>query len=227
MARLFVISGPSGAGKGTLIRGVLELRPDLAQVATSATTRPMRPGEEDGREYFFLSTDEFLARVDADEFVEWVEFAGNRYGTLKSEVDRLLSQGVNVILELEVDGSLVIKEARPEACLIFIDTDIDELRRRLLARQTEAADEIEARLRIAEEQAKDKLRFDHVVHNDRVERAVAELLATLERELELESERPKDCGRRRWFCRGRTSTCIPVLRRGVTSVTNRDRVVQE
>ncbi|MEI7447703.1 MAG: guanylate kinase, partial [Burkholderiales bacterium] len=179
-----VISGPSGAGKGTLIRGVLEQRPDIAQVATSATTRPMRPGEEEGREYFFLSTDKFLAKVDEDDFVEWVEFAGNHYGTLKSEVDRLLSQGANVILELEVDGSLVIKEARPDACLIFIDTDLAELRRRLISRQTEGLDEIDRRLQIAEEQSKDKLRFDHVVHNDRVERAVAELLSTLERELD-------------------------------------------
>jgi len=184
VARLFVISGPSGAGKGTLIRGVLEQRPDIAQVATSATTRPMRPGEEEGREYFFLSTDQFLAKVDEDDFVEWVEFAGNHYGTLKSEVDRLLSQGANVILELEVDGSLVIKEARPDACLIFIDTDLAELRRRLISRQTEGLDEIDRRLQIAEEQSKDKLRFDHVVHNDRVERAVAELLSTLERELD-------------------------------------------
>jgi len=184
VARLFVISGPSGAGKGTLIRGVLEQRPDIAEVATSATTRPKRPGEEEGREYFFLSTDAFLAKVNEDDFVEWVEFAGNHYGTLKSEVDRLLGQGANVILELEVDGSLVIKEARPDACLIFIDTDLVELRRRLISRQTEGPDEIDRRLQIAEEQSKDKLRFDHVVHNDEVERAVAELLATLERELD-------------------------------------------
>ena len=126
----------------------------------------------------------WLAKVDEDDFVEWVEFTGNHYGTLKSEIDRLLSQGANVILELEVDGSLVIKEARPDACLIFIDTDLAELRRRLISRQTEGLDEIDRRLQIAEEQSKDKLRFDHVVHNDRVERAVAELLSTLERELD-------------------------------------------
>jgi guanylate kinase len=184
VARLFVISGPSGAGKGTLIRGVLEASPDLARVATSATTRTMRPGETDGREYFFLSADEFDRRVGSGEFEEHVEFAGNRYGTLKSEIDGLLAGGQSVILELEVDGSLVIKEARPDACLIFIDTDLAELRRRLISRQTEAEHEIDRRLQIAEEQSKDKLRFDHVVHNDEVERAVGELLSTLKRELE-------------------------------------------
>ena len=183
MARLFVISGPSGAGKGTLIRGVLEQRPDIAEVATSATTRPKRPGEEEGREYFFLSTDAFLAKVDEDDFVEWVEFAGNHYGTLKSEVDRLLAEGANVILELEVDGSLVIQDSRPDACLIFIDTDPAELRRRLISRQTEDDGEIDVRLEIAAQQSQDKLRFDYVVHNAQVERAVAELLSTLEREL--------------------------------------------
>ena len=182
MSRLFVISGPSGAGKGTLIRGVLEARPDLAAVAVSATTRQMRPGEAEGREYYFLDADEFARRVDAGEFEEWVEFAGNRYGTLKSEIDRLLSLGANVILELEVDGSLLIRERRPDACLVFIDADPAELRRRLIARQTELAGEIDERLRIAEEQARDKHAFDHVVRNDDVDRAVYELLTILERE---------------------------------------------
>jgi guanylate kinase len=138
----------------------------------------------EGREYFFLAPETFERRVDDGEFVEWVEFAGNRYGTLKSEVDRLLAEGANVILELEVDGSLVIQDSRPEACLIFIDADPAELRRRLIGRQTEDDGEIDARLVIAEQQSQDKLRFDYVVHNDQVERAIAELLGTLERELD-------------------------------------------
>ena len=182
MARLFVISGPSGAGKGTLIRGVLEARPDLASVAVSATTRPMRPGEVDGREYFFLAADEFQRRIDAGEFEEWVEFAGNRYGTLRSEIDRLLASGKSVVLELEVDGSLVIQERRPDACLIFIDCDPAELRARLIARQTESSGEIDERLAIAEAQSADKGRFDHVILNDRVDRAVGELLEVMEAE---------------------------------------------
>jgi len=180
MSRLFVISGPSGAGKGTLIRGVLEARPDLARVATSATTRAMRPGEVQGREYHFLTMEEFVRGVEAGEFEEWVEFAGNRYGTLKREIDGILAEGANVILELEVEGSLLIKERRPDAVLVFIDCDPDQLHDRLVARQTESSGEIVERLRIATEQATERHRFDHVVVNERVDDAVAELLELLE-----------------------------------------------
>ena len=133
IAILFVISGPSGAGKGTLIHGVLDRDPDIAAVAVSATTRRQREGEEEGREYYFLSDDEFQRRVDADAFEEHVSFAGGRYGTLKEEVDRLLAEGRNVILELEVEGSFAIRRRRPDACLIFIDAPLDELDRRLQA----------------------------------------------------------------------------------------------
>ena len=104
LPRLFVISGPSGAGKGTLIHGLLE-RSDRYAVAVSAATRPRRPGEVDGREYHFLSDEEFQRRVDAGEFLEFVAYAGGRYGTLEAEVDRLLASGKGVILELEVEGS--------------------------------------------------------------------------------------------------------------------------
>ncbi|MGA0122999.1 MAG: guanylate kinase [Gaiellales bacterium] len=180
MSRLFVISGPSGAGKGTLIRGVLEARPDLARVATSATTRAMRPGEVQGREYHFMTVEEFARGVADGEFEEWVEFAGNRYGTLKREIDGILAQGANVILELEVEGSLLIKERRPDAVLVFIDCDPDALHDRLVARQTESSGEITERLRIAVEQGREKHRFDHVVVNERVDDAVEELLLLLE-----------------------------------------------
>ena len=181
-AIVFVISGPSGAGKGTLIRAVLARRPDLARVAISATTRPRRPGEEHGREYYFLDDLEFQRLVDEDAFEEHVSFAGGRYGTLRSEVDRLLAAGENVILELEVEGAFAIRRRRPEACLIFIDAPLDELERRLRHRATEMSGEIEMRLEIAREQSSSKHAFDEVILNDSVERAASELLATMERE---------------------------------------------
>ena len=177
---VFVISGPSGAGKGTLIREVLSRRPDIARVAISATTRPRRPGEEHGREYYFLDDVEFQRLVDDDAFEEHVSFAGGRYGTLRSEVDRLLADGESVILELEVEGAFAIRRRRPGACLIFIDAPHAELERRLRHRATEMSGEIEMRLDIAREQATARDAFDHVIVNDSVERAADELLATME-----------------------------------------------
>ncbi len=182
IARLFVISGPSGAGKGTLIRGLLTADPTLARVAISATTRPMRQGEREGHDYFFLSRDEFMHRVAAGDFEEHVEFASHCYGTLKSEIDGLLAEGTSVILELEVDGSLVIRKRRPEACLIFIDCPADELQRRLEARGTETEAEIAERLRIAAEQSSEKHQFDHVLVNDDVEQSVRALRAIVQDE---------------------------------------------
>ena len=182
--RLFVISGPSGAGKGTLIKAVLARAPELARVAVSATTRPRRPGELEGREYYFLTDEEFQRRVDADAFEEHVSFAGGRYGTLRAEIDRLLGSGQNVILELEVEGAFAIKRRRPEAVLIFIDAPIDELERRLRRRATEMSGEIEMRLAIARGQAQAKHAFDEVIVNDDVERASEELFATMSAVLE-------------------------------------------
>ncbi len=152
-------------------------------MAVSATTRRQRAGEVDGREYYFLSDEEFQRRVDHDEFEEHVSFAGGRYGTLKSEVDRLLADGHNVILELEVDGSFAIRRRRPDACLIFIEAPLEELERRLKDRNTEHAGEIEMRLRIAREQAEARDSFDHVVVNVDAEQATNELLATMKSEL--------------------------------------------
>ena len=145
----------------------------------SATTRRQRAGEVDGREYFFLSDDEFQRRVDNDEFEEHVSFAGGRYGTLKTEVDRLLAEGQNVILELEVEGAFEIRRRRPDAVLIFIDAPLDELERRLKDRNTEIEREIEMRLRIARQQASSRGGFDHVVINDDADEAAEVLLATM------------------------------------------------
>jgi guanylate kinase len=148
-------------------------------VAVSATTRRQRAGEVDGREYYFLTDEEFQRRVDNDEFEEHVSFAGGRYGTLKSEVDRLLAEGSNVILELEVEGAFAIRRRRPDACLIFIDAPLEELERRLKDRNTEMEGEIAMRLRIAREQAASRGEFDHVVCNVDADEATEVLLATM------------------------------------------------
>jgi guanylate kinase len=179
VGRLIVISGPSGAGKGTLIAKLLE-QSDRFAVATSATTRRRRPGEEDGREYFFLDDDEFQHRVDRNEFLEHVSYAGGRYGTLRSEVDRLLASGRDVILELEVDGAFNVRRRRPDALLVFIDPpSFDVLERRLRDRATDSAGEITTRLAIAREQLEQRDQFDIVVVNDDRERAAQELSARL------------------------------------------------
>jgi guanylate kinase len=179
VGRLIVISGPSGAGKGTLISRLLE-RSDQFRVATSATTRPRRRNEVDGREYHFMSDAEFQQRVDRNEFLEHVSYAGGRYGTLREEVDRLLETGHDVILELEVDGAFNVRRRRPDARLVFIDPpSFEDLERRLTERATDSAGEISTRLEIAREQLEAKDAFDVVVVNDDRERAADELLAML------------------------------------------------
>jgi guanylate kinase len=182
--RLFVVTGPSGAGKGTLIQKLVSGRPDLA-VAVSATTRPRRPGEEDGREYHFLSTDEFQRRVDAGDFLEHVDYvSGHRYGTLRDEVDRILASDRSVVLELETHGAKEVQAALPDAVTIFVEPPtFAELERRLRERATESAGEIGERLELARRQAEEAGDFDHVVTNDDVERAVAELGAIVDKAL--------------------------------------------
>ncbi len=182
--RLFVVTGPSGAGKGTLIRKLVAARPDLA-VAVSATTRPRRPGEEDGRDYHFLSGEEFQRRVDAGDFLEHVDYvSGHRYGTLREEVDGILASGRSVILELETHGAKEVQASLPDAVTIFIEPpSFAELERRLRDRATESAGEIGERLELARRQAEEAGDFDHVVTNDDVGRAVEELGAIVDRAL--------------------------------------------
>ena len=174
--RLVVVTGPSGAGKGTLIRRLVERRPDL-EVAVSATTRPRRAGEVDGRDYHFLTEEEFDDRERRGEFLEYVVYvSGQRYGTLHAEVDRILGAGRSCVLELETAGARRVKRLRPDTLTVFVAApSFAELERRLHERATESAGEIEERLELARRQTEEAHDFDHVVVNDDVERAVAEL----------------------------------------------------
>lgn len=173
---MIIISGPSGAGKGTLIEGLLARCPGLT-VAVSATTRPMRPGEVDGREYHFLDAAEFGRQVDAGEFLEHVVYAGNRYGTLRSEVRRHLDQGRSVVLEIELRGARAVRAAVPDAVSVFIGPpNFEELARRLRARATEADEEIMRRLEESRTELAAMEEFDHRVVNDEVRRATDELI---------------------------------------------------
>ncbi len=171
---VFVVTGPSGAGKGTLIQLVLPRFPELA-LAVSATTRAQRPGEEDGVHYWFLERDEFDRRVDAGEFLEWVEFVGNRYGTLRSEIDRLRAEGKAPLLELETEGAKRVKRRTEGAVTVFVTAPVDELDRRLRERATESSGVIDDRLRKAREQLDEAEDFDFVVVNDDRARAADEL----------------------------------------------------
>ena len=177
-----MITGPSGAGKGTLIKRLVERLPDL-EVAVSATTRPQRPTEVDGREYWFLSEEEFVRRVEAGEFLEHVTFVGARYGTLASEIDRIGGEGKVCILELEIDGALKVQDELEEAVTLFIAADVPELERRLSARATESSGEIGNRIALARFQLEQAYKFRYMVRNDDVERATDALAALVEQEL--------------------------------------------
>ena len=171
------MTGPSGAGKGTLIQLVLPRFPELA-LAVSATTRERRPGEEDGADYWFLTRDEFDRRVDGGEFLEWVDFVGNRYGTLRSEIDRLRDAGKAPLLELETEGAKRVKRRIDGSVTVFVTAPVGELERRLRDRATESSGVIDDRLRKAREQLDEAPDFDYVVQNDERERA-AEALAAI------------------------------------------------
>jgi guanylate kinase len=184
---VFVVTGPSGAGKGTLIKGLLE-RVDGLEVAVSATTRPQRPGEIDGRDYWFLSNEEFTRRIDAGEFLEWVPYvSGKRYGTLASEIDRISRDGAVCILELELEGALKVQRDVPGSITIFIAADVDELERRLRERATESTGEIGERIALARRQLERAHEFRYMVRNDDLERATTALAALVECELDWEA----------------------------------------
>jgi guanylate kinase len=181
---LFVVSGPSGAGKDTLVEALREHRPTL-RYSISATTRPPRPDERDAAHYFFVSDEEFQRRMREGGLLEWREYNGNLYGTPRDYVARSLAEGYDVIVKPEVNGALAVKAAYPDAVLIFLVPDrFSHLRDRLLARRTETNEEIARRLEIAQQEMKFIRRFDYIVVNeqDHLEEAVRDLDAILQAE---------------------------------------------
>jgi guanylate kinase len=178
--RAVVITGPSGVGKGTLIRSLRERMPEL-QLSVSATTRLPRAGETQGVDYHFMSDDEFERHVRDGDFVEHAAYAGARYGTLRSELDTRMASGKPVLLEIEVQGARQVRSAMPEAVQVFIaPPSLDALRARLVGRGTDAAEQVEARMRTAAAELAAQDEFACVVTNDRLEQAVDELVAVVE-----------------------------------------------
>lgn len=177
MARVYVITGPSGVGKGTLIELLLERIPEL-ELSVSATTRPPRPGEREGASYHFLTRAEFAARVAVGAFVEHAEYSGRRYGTLRSELDERTADGHPVVLEIELQGARQVAHALPDAVRIFIaPPSAEALRERLIGRGTDPPEQIERRLAAAERELAAAAEFAHVVVNDDLEGAIDELEA--------------------------------------------------
>jgi len=173
--KVFVITGPSGVGKGTLIERLLDAVPEL-ELSVSATTREPRTGEVDGRDYHFLTPEEFERRVATADFLEHATYSGNRYGTLREEVERRLAEGRSVVLEIEVQGARQVRAAMPEAVLIFIaPPDPTALRERLEGRGTDSPEVIARRLRTAEIELEAQDEFPHVVVNDEVQKSASEL----------------------------------------------------
>ena len=184
MARVFVITGPSGVGKGTLIRGLMERLPKL-ELSVSATTRAPRPGERDGIDYHFLSREEFDRKVGEQDFVEHADYAGRSYGTLRSELEDRVREGVPVVLEIEVQGARQVRAAMPEAVQVFIaPPSLAALRTRLIGRGTDDSEEVEQRLRVAEEELTAQPEFAHVVVNDRLDEALERLTSVVAGELD-------------------------------------------
>lgn len=177
--KLFVISGPSGAGKSTVVFKAMEGRDDIC-FSTSVTTRKPRPGEVDGKEYFFVDLDRFKEMVENDELLEHAEYVANSYGTPRAYVEEKLAAGMNVILDIEVQGARQVNEKKPDSVKVFIiPPSLDELERRLKGRGTDTPRAIEARLIRAKQEYKEADFYDYIIINDDAERAAKELSAIM------------------------------------------------
>jgi len=187
-ARLFIISGPSGSGKSSLISDVLKDLNDFEK-SVSATTRPMRKGETQGKQYHFMAEEEFEDLIEKGNFLEWAEYSGYYYGTPKRAVCEKLAGGINIILEIEVQGAMQIKEKIDDAFYIFILTNaIEELRKRLIKRGTDGPEEIEKRLKIAREELEHKKHYDCIIVNNNYNKALQNLKIVLRNEAGKETE---------------------------------------
>lgn len=172
--KMVVISGPSGAGKSTICRRLLE--DERVQFSISATTRTIRPGEGDGRDYYFLTPEEFRQRVEQGDFLEYANVHGNMYGTLRGPIQDVLDAGRIYLLEIDVQGALQLKAQGIPGLYVFIaPPDFEELRRRLTDRNTETPEVLERRLNKAEDEWRDRVHYDHIIVNDELERAVREV----------------------------------------------------
>ena len=171
---MVLISGPSGCGKSTIIQRLLS-GPGV-EFSVSATTRPIRDGEVDGVDYHFLSKEEFRSRVEAGAFIEWAEVYGNLYGTLRAPMEAAIQEGIVFLVEIDVQGALQLRALGEEGVFVFIaPPSFEELQKRLVGRGTEAPEVIERRLKKAEDEYRERVKYDHVVVNDDLDRAVAEV----------------------------------------------------
>lgn len=188
--RIFVVSAPSGTGKTTVLKRLLERRPELVY-SVSATTRAPRPGEVHGKDYFFLSPEEFHKKVDEDGFAEWAEVHGNLYGTPETFLETQISRGKDVLLAIDTQGAFQLKKRHPEAVLIFLaPPSFEELERRLRARQTESEDVAQRRLEVAKKELELKHRYDHIVVNDDIDGAARRIEMIIDREKAREERSP-------------------------------------
>jgi|MucameStandDraft_1065616.scaffolds.fasta_scaffold09476_4 guanylate kinase len=177
--QLYVFTGPSGTGKGTILGQVLE-RDKNVFLSVSATTRAPRGEEQDGVHYYFLTHEAFEEKIKQGAFLEYAQYVGNYYGTLEAPVDQQLAQGRDVVLEIEVQGAMQIHNKRPDVVMVFVaPPSMDELERRLRGRGTESDEKVQGRLQTARQEMGFANRFDYIITNDRLENAVADLLAVL------------------------------------------------